>query len=179
MSTKTSLQELKQSVEPYLFFWEEWTRHGECFLTREETNLVNTQLKNGFKPTLLDLFQYDSQSERIHQVSQKLMRNYPVFKEWVIFNFLCILIKMGTEYTQGSFLGDPISDLRLPEEMKLNLKAFRLHHLGELGRAYQAIDLKRSWVYDTIVDFHRLHRKYGRGEKESLFLGQRHVENIP
>jgi hypothetical protein len=179
MNTKASLHELKRRTEPYLFFWEEWTRHEECFLEKKEIELVNRHLKQGFKPSLLGCFRHHARSEYICSVSQKLLRNYPVFQEWVIFSFLCLLIRMGESYHNGNFLNDPIRELRLPEELKLNLKAFQVTRLGQLGQAYKAIDLKRSWVYDNILDFHRLNRKYDLSRGGMFHPGNLHVENIP
>ena len=169
MNRKQALQELKRRTEPYRFFWEEWTRHEACFLQKSETDLVNMHLKNGFKLSWFNCFHYNNQPEPIYRVSQKLLRNYTLFQEWVIFDFLCLLIRMAREYESGGFFSDPICELRLPEELKLNLKAFRIHHVGQLSMAYKPIDLKRSWVFDNIVDFHRLCRKYNLLGKTALY----------
>jgi hypothetical protein len=171
MNTKASLHELKRRTGPYLFFWEEWTGHEECFLEKDEIELVNRHLKHGFKPSLFDRFRHQSRTEAIGRVSQKLQRNYPVFQEWVIFNFLCQLIRMAESYHSGDFLNDPIRELWLPEELKLNLKAFQVNRIGQLGQAYKALDLKRSWVYDNILDFHRLNKKYDLCRKAAFHPG--------
>jgi hypothetical protein len=175
---KASLHELKQHTQPYLFFWEEWTRHEECFLEKDEIELVSRHLKHGFKLPLFGRFRHHYQPEHICRVSRKLQRNYPIFQEWVIFNFLCLLIRMGESYHSGNFLNDPIRELRLPEELKLNLKAFQVNRIGQLGHAYKAIDLKRSWVYDNILDFHRLNRKYDLSCKTTFHPRNLHKEKL-
>lgn len=154
------MEELNRRIAPYLFTWEEWTRSMECFLSSDEVAFIDQHLAKKPAPALPEFFVPGKKMEDHAALSNKLLRQYPKFQEWVIFNFLCSLIRMAETYGAERFFNEPVTQLALPEALKQNLCAFRVHHLRQLAYAYKAEDLKRDWVFANIAAFYRLEKQY-------------------
>ena len=153
---KPVLNELKTALTPYMLFWEDWIRDEACFLEKKEINIVVFHLKNNFTwPLFMRAPNYRPIIEE--NIIWKLKFHRPSFNNWVIFRFLCVLIQIAKRYGYASFFDTPIKDLKLPHELKSSLASFKTHTVRQLFEAYTEEDFKRSWVYTTILAFHRIY----------------------
>ena len=122
------LQQLEVAVNPYLFFWEEWTGNENCNLDRLEIEIINTCLHNNFKLEFSELFTDNESASEIKTILRKLELGYAVFKEFVIFRFMKNLIDMASDYGREIFLSNPIPQLDLDAEMKTCLLKLKSSH---------------------------------------------------
>jgi len=98
------LEELRISLQPYLFFWEEWSRDDNCNLTVEEVQLLNSYLASSFKITMFDSFLFRNKTKAVKEVIRKLNLGYQIFKDFVIVNFLFKIISIAKKYGYKKFL---------------------------------------------------------------------------
>ena len=153
MKAKKILEELKVSIEPYLFFWEEWTANDNCNLSKEEVAIVNSYLHTEFEIGLLESFLFYNKVKETTEIIRKLNLGYQVFKDVVIVNFLSAIIGLAREYGYNAFLETPIRQLNISANLKANLMSFKAYTLQQLFIIYKADDFSRGWVYKRIVEF--------------------------
>ncbi len=153
MKTKKILEELKQSLQPYLFFWEEWIANDNCNLSKEDIALINSHLQTEFELGFFESLTFYNKAKSIEDVIRKLDIGYQVFKDVVIVNFLSTIISMAKEYGYNQFLETPIRQLHISDNLKTNLLSFKAYTLQQLFIIYKADDFSRGWVYKRIVEF--------------------------
>lgn len=153
MKSKKTLEELKSSLEPYLFYWENWIANDNCNLSKEEILTVNSYLENEFEVGFLESFTFQNKARLIEEIIRKLNLGYQVFKDVVIVNFLSTIIQMAKEYGYNEFLETPVRQLRISDNLKANLMSFKAYTLQQLFIIYKADDFSRGWVYKRIVEF--------------------------
>lgn len=153
MKAKKTLDELKQSLDPYLFFWEEWTANDNCNLSKEEISIINNYLQSEFEIGLLDSLLFYNKIKETTEITRKLNLGYQVFKDVVIVNFLSTIIGLAREYGYTQFLETPIRQLNISTNLKANLMSFKAYTLQQLFIIYKADDFSRGWVYKRIVEF--------------------------
>jgi hypothetical protein len=153
MKMKTALLSLKETVSPYLIFWEEWVVNENCNLSPEEIETINHHIANGFETTLLDKFMSQDRIEELEKISVKLIIAQRVFKEWVIVKFLFTIIEMAKEYGYDAFLNTPISKLNISGEIRTIFKSFKVYSLQQLFIIYKAEDFGRAWLFNSITGF--------------------------
>lgn len=153
MKAKKILEELKQSLDPYLFFWEEWTANDNCNLSKEEIAIINSYLQSEFEIGLLESFLFYNKIKETTEITRKLNLGYQVFKDVVIVNFLSTIISLAREYGYNDFLETPIRQLNISPNLKANLMSFKAYTLQQLFIIYKADDFSRGWVYKRIVEF--------------------------
>lgn len=150
------MEKLNRRITPYLFSWEEWSKSDACFLSSEEIAFIDHCRKTGFAVSFQQALIQSGVLIDLTELNYKLLRGYQHFQDWVIFRFLCRLIRMGEAYGAERFFSEPIAELELPESLKENFKAFRIYNLRQLAFAYKPEDLKRDWVFDQIRTFYLL-----------------------
>jgi hypothetical protein len=147
------LEELRISLQPYLFYWEEWSRDDNCNLTVDEVQLVNSYLASSFKIGVFESFLFRNKIKTVKEVIRKLNLGYQIFKDFVIVNFLFKIISIAKEYGYKKFLETPVHQLKVPEQMKMILMSFKAYTLQQLFIIYKVEDFSRNPVFRKIVDF--------------------------
>jgi hypothetical protein len=159
MKPKKILEELKQSLEPYLFFWDEWTANDNCNLTSEEVAVINSYLETEFEIGLFESFLFYNKIKDTEALIRKLNLGYQVFKDVVIVNFLSSIIHMARDYGYNAFLETPVRQLNVSDKLKANLMSFKAYTLQQLFIIYKADDFSRGWVYKRIVEFQTIRKQ--------------------
>ena len=157
---KTVLKELKLRLLPYLEFWEEWSSSEACFLEQEEVRILSVHIRNNFSLPLFKRLLPHSRWETEKKINHKLKHNFWLFQEWVIFKFLCELIGIGERHGSALFYDRQIHELNIPETLKLSLSSFKTPTIRQFFNTYSPEDLKRSWMYELILNFHRLKKMH-------------------
>ncbi|MES2681418.1 MAG: hypothetical protein V4635_16095 [Bacteroidota bacterium] len=147
------LEALRISLQPYLFFWEEWSRDDNCNLTVEEVQLVNNYLASSFKIGMFESFLFYNKVKAVKEVIRKLNLGYQIFKDFVIVNFLFKIISIAKEYGYKKFLETPVHQLEVPEQMKTILMSFKAYTLQQFFIIYKVEDFGRNPVFRKIVTF--------------------------
>ncbi len=142
-------------MEPYLFFWDEWINHEDCNLNELEIKSVNLHLKNKFKCSFLDTILRSKEAEKVLLICKKLDVGLQIFRDVIVIEFLCTLIRFGKHYKDGfdHFLNTSIKQLAIETELKDVLLRFKMFSIGLLFSFHQADDFRRGWMYHVIVDF--------------------------
>lgn len=147
---------LEEAVNPYLFFWKEWTNNGNCNLSATEVLLIEKLIENGFRIDFIDLLLNNNNQDMIATIVKKLCLGYQVFKDFVIVNFLQTIVVLARTNGYDNFLQTPIRQLNLEECFKDCLLKFKCHTLQLVFMVYKAEDFNRAWLYAVIEEFQTL-----------------------
>ena len=159
MKATPIIEELKEILSPYLFYWDTWIADENCNLSSDEVTIINALLKSNFDISLFDHFRYYTQNDALRAIIHKLRLGYPVFKELVILHFLTSLIRIAKAYGFDAFIQTPVSQLNIPGELKNALRALNAYTLQQMFVIYKADDFGRGWLYKKVVDFHITYAK--------------------
>jgi len=151
--TNKILEELKRALQPYLFFWDEWSQDDNCNLTKGEIQLINTYLESSFEIGMFEHFLFYNRAKTIKEVSRKLDLGLQIFKDFVIVKFLVRIIAMAKQNGYKKFLETPIDKLEIPYQLKNILKSFKAYTLQQLFIIYKIEDLSRGQIFKKIVEF--------------------------
>lgn len=149
------LAELKAAISSYLFFWDKWIASDLCNLSATEIKKIQQYVRSNFQTATSGTERAYEESELIKRILRKLETDYPAFKELVVLNFLCSLIRLARDYDQGydSFMNAPVHALSIPEHTKNALMAFKVYSVGLLAVLYKENDLLLDPAYQRIVEF--------------------------
>lgn len=151
--THKLLEDLKQSLLPYLFYWEEWSKDDNCNLSRDEIALVNAYMACSFEIGMVDRMLFYNKARAVKEVMRKLELGYQVFKDFVIVKFLFNIISMAKQYGYEKFLETPVLQLDIPENLRNILLSFKAYTLQQLFIIYKVEDFGRAQVFKKIVEF--------------------------
>lgn len=152
------LTDLKEAIQPYLFFWNEWVGNGNCNLNDTDIFLIEKYLQNDF--TVLKM--RGSVTEEIREIKQAILRlemGFQIFKDFVIVNFLQKIIDQSAKYPSKDFLQTPIKLLEIDSDLKECLVKFKCYTLHLVFTIYKAEDFNRKWIYQIIVEYQTLSKR--------------------
>lgn len=152
MKHPQTIENLRNALEPYRFFWEEWIQYGDCNLSPAEISTIQT-LK-GNDGLLADwTFASNDELDMVRNTTKKLQIGYQLFKDYVVVNFLKTIIQLANENGYDLFLNTPIQDLTISEDLKNCLLKFKTLNIRMLFLTYKAAEFSVGWVYKVIVEF--------------------------
>lgn len=154
MITKTD-QALKEVLDPYLFYWNEWTQNANCNLNGVEINKVNQFILENFSTGPVHETEYNFETEQLKTIVRKLVSGYQVFRAFVVVDFFNVLneIAKNDPISYQGFLHTPITDLKLPEPIKETLLPFKVYTLSHLVTIYDSSEFNQGMLYNHIVQF--------------------------
>ena len=149
------LEILKGSLEPYMFYWEEWTSNGNCNLSDDEIEIINHYINSDFQIKTSDLVKTNTEAALINCILKKLEIGQPVFVLVVVTDFLHSLLKLAKSSPVGfdKFLNCSIENLDLQSNLKAPLLNFKVHTISMLFDFYKAHEFRAGSLYKHIVDF--------------------------
>jgi len=159
MKYSEKIKHLENSLNRYLFFWENWKANGNCNLNPSEINLIDALIKSSFSDDFVNSLLTDNRSVLITPIIRKLERGYQVFKDFVIVNFLQSIIEMATIYGYDDFLKKSISELNIDDDLKHCLMKFKTLNLQIAFLIYKPEDFNKKALYDIIQEFQIINKK--------------------
>jgi hypothetical protein len=160
-----ALEELKTALDPYLFFWEEWSTLGVCVFEPREIEIINHHIKNNFQVTVNDLVGHIVNKEKRDEICLlivKLKRSTDLFRDSVVVNFLSTLIVIARDYPEGydRFLLTPVKDLKIPQDLVNGLMSFKVYSVHLLVILIRPDDFTKGWIFRCVSNFVLLNKKY-------------------
>lgn len=170
-SQRKAVFEMRRVVQPYLRFWRAWVKSEDCFLDVKEIALLNGYILNNFSVSLFKEISPKSISE-IKEITKKLDNGLGDFRLWIGFGFVTTLIKMSSEYDEGSFTETLISELNIDSEIKKALGYFRAKRIKDFFDSVVEDDFKKDWIYKGILSLEDILNKNGKSifRKNSQFV---------
>lgn len=154
--TNKLLEELKASLQPYEFFWDEWAIDENCNLDEQEIALVNSYLATSFEVGVLQKILFYHKARAVKESIRKLSLGYAIFKEFVVVKFLLSIIAMAKQHGYDDFLATPISQLKISKDLKDILMSFKSYTLQQLFIVYKVEDFGRKQIFNKIRQYHIL-----------------------
>lgn len=151
--TRTVLAELNRTIDPYLFFWDEWIVHEDCNLVSSEVHFIAQQSAVAFNPRIQGMLMSRQALSDARMLKYKLDVFFPVFKNAVILEFLFLAIRISRKHPEVFFDG-PIAMLDLSKEMKSCLGAFETGTIRQIFFRYSRECLCRPWMFEKIKRFY-------------------------
>lgn len=172
-----TLEELRTALEPYLFFWKEWSKLGVCELNPYEIDLINRHIQGNFRLTVADLvsqFVGNGKFTEIHQIIDKLEKSTNLFRVSVVIEFLTTLIKIAQEYPDGydSFFLTQIKELKISKDLVEGLMTFKVHNVHLLVFLIKPEDFSKGWIFRCVSNFIILNKNY------NLIINQKPIGNM-
>lgn len=146
------LENLKEGLKPYIFFFEEWCNNGNCNLNIDDVTLINYYKSHDFKDLIRKQLDYNREVDLIISVTSKLQRGLQVFKEFVVLNFFEKVISLATQYGFDEFLRTPIKNLCINEFVKNSFLKLKCHTLQFAFIIYKPEEFTRGWLYQVISE---------------------------
>ena len=152
---QTKLENFKKALEPYIFYWEQWTSNNNCNLSDEEIEIIEHYIKSDFQAGTSDLLKKHAEIALINSVLKKLEMSHQVFVLVVVTDFLHSLLKLAKSSPMGfdNFLNYSITDLDLPANLKAPLLNFKVHNISMLFAFYKGHEFLSGSLYKHITDF--------------------------
>lgn len=157
--TNKILVELKKSLEPYLFFWDEWSHDDNCNLNTHEIALVNGYIACAFEIGMFESFLFYNRARALRDVIRKLNLGYQIFKDFVIVSFLFNIIALAKKKDYRQFLETPVKDLEITADLRNILLSFKAYTLQQLFIIYKVEDFGKPGVFKKIVEFQLLSKE--------------------
>lgn len=164
MKTYLVANKLLEKMEPYLFFWDEWTANGNCNLKKNEIELLYNFQKNNYQIFADNDSDEYAEIEFYTPLMKKLEIGYQVFRAFVIVNFLDTTMFLAKRYPSGfdAFLTTPIEKLEISLELKDKLSNFQVYNLRQLFKVYSANEFNQEWMYYKIVEVQKVLKKQNK-----------------
>lgn len=172
------LKKLGRNFQMYFSFWNEWSLYKFNGLSETDIYIINVLSKRNFKYTLDDMLMFYFRTKTVKELTEKLEKNYPAFKEWLITKFQVSLSSLAAKYDLEpkynrslllyenrqsrniqACLSKKIEYLFLNEDLKQVLLQFGFESLGELVETYSDDDFKRDDIFKTVIDFQIIFNK--------------------
>ena len=146
--------ELKQNSKPYIQFWESWIKSDSCFLNETEIKIIERYVFKDFDlgGTMLLAFKLKNQLSIIEKLNEKLKIEFIKYKDWVIFSFLCGIIKIAENGGKKQFMETPINELDILNEIKIEFRKLHVNTIQDFFVKYSEDDLYKPEIFQSISE---------------------------
>jgi hypothetical protein len=159
--TTQALHPLKENVQPYILFWEEWRRYPYNGLHLVEIYALDVHIANEFSPEISDKLLFCIDPDLLEKITSRLKENYQEYQDWLILRFQTTLIWSAGKIPPDLYFATPLAELGalrgaaqpLSGPLIGILRKFRCFSLGEIFFRYGDKDFREPELFRLVLEF--------------------------